>query len=236
MFDGRLSDAALRLARAADARGIPILVEAERVRPGLDELLSLATTVVTSQNFPQEFVGLIHNRFFADALVELTRRLPRARLIVTTRGKQGSVALERLAADEAAPYVKHQLELEWMFNQHEIKPESFTCPPAGAPPTPRQTFTSVLRRFSRRDVVRITLAPAASLHPDSVLDTTGAGDAFIGALAVAVHLYGAPLDDALELASYVAAAKCRQTGARAGLPTLDTLPPSLRQAVFGSAP
>ena len=45
MFDGRLTDAALRLARAADARGVPILVEGERPRPGLDALLSLATTV-----------------------------------------------------------------------------------------------------------------------------------------------------------------------------------------------
>ena len=33
-FDGRLTEAALVLARAARARGVPVLVEAERLRPG----------------------------------------------------------------------------------------------------------------------------------------------------------------------------------------------------------
>jgi sugar/nucleoside kinase (ribokinase family) len=52
-FDGRLTEAALLLARAARARGVPVLVEGERLRPGLEALLAEADYVVTSAHFPQ---------------------------------------------------------------------------------------------------------------------------------------------------------------------------------------
>ena len=52
-FDGRLAEAALKIAQAARSRGIPILVEAERLRPCLNDLLALANFVVTSAKFPQ---------------------------------------------------------------------------------------------------------------------------------------------------------------------------------------
>lgn len=52
-FDGRLTEAALLLARAAHGAGIPVLVEAERLRPGLQDLLAEADYVVTSAHFPQ---------------------------------------------------------------------------------------------------------------------------------------------------------------------------------------
>jgi hypothetical protein len=52
-FDGRLTEAALLLARAARAAGVAVLVEAERLRPGLQDLLQEADYVVTSAHFPQ---------------------------------------------------------------------------------------------------------------------------------------------------------------------------------------
>ena len=52
-FDGRLAEAALKVAQAARAKGIPVLVEAERLRPGLNDLLAQADYVVTSAKFPQ---------------------------------------------------------------------------------------------------------------------------------------------------------------------------------------
>jgi len=52
-FDGRLTEAALLLARAARAAGVPVLVEGERLRPGLQDLLAEADYVVTSAHFPQ---------------------------------------------------------------------------------------------------------------------------------------------------------------------------------------
>jgi hypothetical protein len=52
-FDGRLTEAALLLARAARAAEVPVLVEGERLRPGLQDLLAEADYVVTSAHFPQ---------------------------------------------------------------------------------------------------------------------------------------------------------------------------------------
>ena len=52
-FDGRLAEAALKVAQAARRKGIPVLVEAERLRPGLNDLLEHADFVVTSAKFPQ---------------------------------------------------------------------------------------------------------------------------------------------------------------------------------------
>jgi sugar/nucleoside kinase (ribokinase family) len=52
-FDGRLTEAALLLAQAARQAGIPVLVEGERLRPGLMDLLQQADYVVTSAHFPQ---------------------------------------------------------------------------------------------------------------------------------------------------------------------------------------
>ena len=43
----------LLLAEAARARGVPVLVEGERLRPGLDALLAAADFVTTSAHFPQ---------------------------------------------------------------------------------------------------------------------------------------------------------------------------------------
>lgn len=41
------------LAEAARERGVPVLVEGERLRPGLDALLAAADYVTTSAHFPQ---------------------------------------------------------------------------------------------------------------------------------------------------------------------------------------
>lgn len=52
-FDGRLTDSAVLLAKAARQRGVPVLVEAERVREGLHELLQQADYLCTSAHFPK---------------------------------------------------------------------------------------------------------------------------------------------------------------------------------------
>lgn len=52
-FDGRLTESAVILARAARERQVPVLVEAERLRPTLEVLLQKADYVCTSAHFPQ---------------------------------------------------------------------------------------------------------------------------------------------------------------------------------------
>lgn len=52
-FDGRLTESAIVLAKAARQQGVPVLVEAERLRPNLEVLLNEADYVCTSAHFPQ---------------------------------------------------------------------------------------------------------------------------------------------------------------------------------------
>lgn len=54
----------------------------------------------------------------------------------------------------------------------------------------------------------------------NVVDTTGAGDVFHGALAYSLAS-GSPLDEAVRFASGVAALKCTRPGGRAGIPDCD---------------
>jgi sugar/nucleoside kinase (ribokinase family) len=63
---------------------------------------------------------------------------------------------------------------------------------------------------------RLTSIPAASIDPEAVVDTTGAGDAFIGTMLFSVAMGLGPAKGA-RLASVVAAAKCLKLGARPGL-------------------
>ncbi|AYY73301.1 MULTISPECIES: sugar kinase [Citrobacter] len=56
--------------------------------------------------------------------------------------------------------------------------------------------------------------------PVEVVDTTGAGDVFHGALAFSLA-GGAPVEEAVRFASGVAALKCTRPGGRAGIPDCD---------------
>lgn len=61
--------------------------------------------------------------------------------------------------------------------------------------------------------------PACALvKQDSIVDTTGAGDAFIGATLYGL-LKGLTIRETIQLASVSAACKCTALGARAGQPT-----------------
>jgi ribokinase len=55
-------------------------------------------------------------------------------------------------------------------------------------------------------------------HDVWVVDSTGAGDSFVGALAAALW-QGRPFDEALHRAGVAAALACARLGARAGMPT-----------------
>ena len=78
-FDGRLTEAALVVARAARATGIPILVEAERLRPDLDVLMAQADFIVTSNNFPEDWTGEDN---VGDAVLATVLRLPAVQFMV----------------------------------------------------------------------------------------------------------------------------------------------------------
>jgi ribokinase len=72
--------------------------------------------------------------------------------------------------------------------------------------------------------------PTPPPPPVEVVDTTGAGDAFSGSLAVALAR-GISIDDAAAYAVQVAAITVTKPGAQASYPTADQLPSHLRLAI-----
>ncbi|EIE21663.1 PfkB-type carbohydrate kinase, partial [Coccomyxa subellipsoidea C-169] len=200
-FDGRLAEAALQVAKAAKGAGIPVLVEAERLRPGLNELLAHADYVVTSARFPQAWTG---EAGLGDALLSTFYCLPHIRWMVTTLGSKGSVFLERanVLQDEDATRTA-KLEDVLKYNK-----------------------ANNLKEYSEGPVARVVVASAAVLPKDAIMDTTGAGDAFIGTLLYAI-CNSMPPEQSLQLAAVVAATKCTAFGARGGLPMRSSLSENL---------
>jgi sugar/nucleoside kinase (ribokinase family) len=74
--------------------------------------------------------------------------------------------------------------------------------------------------------VQVYACSASNVKADDVVDTTGAGDAFIASLVYGI-CNQKPIADMLELASLVSACKCTQLGARPGLPKREQLPQGL---------
>jgi len=91
-FDGRLTEAALEVMKVAKKKKIPTLVEAERLRPNLEELLEQADYVFTSARFPSQWTG---EELLGEALLATAARLPEAKFILTTLGNKGSVMVDR---------------------------------------------------------------------------------------------------------------------------------------------
>ncbi|XP_028765572.1 ribokinase isoform X2 [Neltuma alba] len=91
-FDGRLHETALVVAHEAVRKDVPILIDAERLREGLDDLLKLTDYIVCSANFPQAWTEA---STLPRALVSMLLRLPNIKFVIVTLGKDGCIMLER---------------------------------------------------------------------------------------------------------------------------------------------
>ena len=261
-FDGRLAECGERLAAAAAAARVPVLCEAERLRPGLEALLRAADVVVASASFPSAWT---RHASVPDALVEMAARLPRARLVVATQGAAGCIALERGEAGAATASAGDVADASAVVAalRDEANRAATSPPPPDALPVPRDAVASPLLRLRRpppppHAALAAAAAAAASANADAanasryaathggdgdvivaarllhapaaatsrVVDTSGAGDAFIGALCSG-RVAGLRTEAALRLAAWVAATKCRALGPRPGLPQREEVPPHL---------
>ena len=239
-FDGRLAEPALVLARAARARGIKVLVEAERLRPGLDKLLGEADFVVTSTGFPSEWTGIDD---VEEAMAAILESLPHCDWIITTLGKRGALLLEGNARDaddsgDLSDVVSVGSIAAGPVTHSAYEPRGG---PAQDPATLRRARQEAADRAAKLNAdagkgasydhvdaseevqprlatspYRLTSIAAASVDPAEVVDTTGAGDAFIGTMLFSVAMGLSPAKGA-RLGSVVAAAKCLKLGARPGL-------------------
>ncbi|CAN6476997.1 unnamed protein product [Victoria cruziana] len=206
-FDGRLHETALIIAKEASVLGIPILVDAERKREGLDDLISLADYVVCSAKFPQAWTGA---PTVPTALISMLLKLPQAKFVIVTLGESGCVMLERSLRDGPDLEI---MDVDNLFKSLKQNDDYSSIIPKCFP----STFMKLRADGIGQVTGRLIIGTAEKIPPSELVDTTGAGDAFIGAVIYAVCA-GLVAEKMLPFAAQVAAANCRALGARSGLP------------------
>ena len=91
LVDCHQTAAATRAAASARRSGVPTIIDVEKVRPGIEELLAEIDLLITAQAFPEAFTGISG---IGSALAALARRFEPA-LVCTTLGQEGSLAIVR---------------------------------------------------------------------------------------------------------------------------------------------
>ncbi|CAL0299639.1 unnamed protein product [Lupinus luteus] len=205
-FDGRLYETALVVAQEAVRKNIPILIDAEGPREGLDDLLKLADYVVCSTQFPQAWTEA---STIPQALVSTLLRLPNIKFVIVTLGKDGCIMLER-SVDVPST---EEVDIDSLVESLETRKNGTVSIPT--------CISSPVTKFIAKGIGtvsgRLHFGKAERIPPSELIDTTGAGDAFIGAVLYAICAKFSP-ETMLSFSATVAAAKCRDLGARSGLP------------------
>lgn len=209
-FDVRLPETALVVAHEANRKKIPILIDAERPREGLDDLLNLSDYVVCSAKLPQTWTGAPS---VPSALVSMLLKLPKLKFVIVTLGADGCIMLERSEAGENLQ--GEELDVDDLLEQLKLKSDSSTDAPT--------CISSEVTRLQAKGIGtvcgKLFIGTAEKIPQSELVDTTGAGDAFIGAVLYAICT-NKPPEQMLPFAAQVAAIACRDLGARAGLPRL----------------
>jgi sulfofructose kinase len=77
-------------ARYAREAGVPTIIDVEKVRPGIGDLLQQIDVIVAAEDFPSELTG---HEEIGRALEAIAAEYPSARLVCATLGEGGSLAL-----------------------------------------------------------------------------------------------------------------------------------------------
>ncbi|KAF8014833.1 hypothetical protein BT93_H0582 [Corymbia citriodora subsp. variegata] len=206
-FDARYTDTAIVVAREAAGQNIPILLDAEKKRPGLDGLLHLSDYVVCSPNFPKAWTDAPS---LPSALLSILLRLPKLKFAIVTMGEHGCLMLER-SPDENPLMGEEDADSLWRSLEQE-KDDSVARPMCIASEVVKLTANGLGTLTGR-----LLVGTAERIPPSELVDTIGARDAFIGAIIYALCMNMAP-EKMLPFAATVAAAGCKEWGARTGLP------------------
>ncbi|KAK4366138.1 hypothetical protein RND71_014018 [Anisodus tanguticus] len=206
-FDVRLHETAAIVAEEANRRGVPILIDAEKKREGLDNLLSFASYVVCTTRFPQEWTEASS---IPSALVSMLLRLPKVKFVIVTLGKDGCIMLQRTEMDTHLP---EEMDVDDLVEKLNQEKDTNATLPACICSNVAKLHAKGIGTF----IGKLFVGTAESIPETELIDTTGAGDAFIGAVLYSICA-NMPPEKMLPFAAQVAAIKCRALGARAGLP------------------
>ncbi|KAK4338223.1 hypothetical protein RND71_042710 [Anisodus tanguticus] len=212
-FDGVLQEtellSALVVAQEAHRRNIPIVIDAESKRERVDDLLNLATYVVCSARFPQAWTEAPS---VPDALVSILLKLPNIKFVIVTLGEDGCMMLERAEAEDLQ---SEEIDVDDLFKKMKQRIDTDS--------TSATCISSDIAKLHAEGIGTVSgkllLGTAEKIQPSELVDTTGAGDAFIGAVLYSLCA-NMPPERMLTFASQVAGIGCRALGARAGLPHL----------------
>mmetsp|Transcript_4755 Transcript_4755/g.6525 ORF Transcript_4755/g.6525 Transcript_4755/m.6525 type:complete len:390 (+) Transcript_4755:173-1342(+) len=200
-LDSRHTPAAIKLAELAREKGVLITLDAEKDRPYFKELLPLCDILICNSKFPTIWTGC-EDRL--EAMAQILSSNDNAKMIISTIGEEGSIMVCKPS------------ELE----------DTFLKIPTAAADSPLKVSTEVYLSEEISSSYEVFRCPAWPVEKSEIVDTTGAGDSFIGGVIFGV-LSKMPAYQLLILASYIAAQKLKQPGARTGIPRLDQIPDSL---------
>ncbi|EYU46377.1 hypothetical protein ABFS82_04G047700 [Erythranthe guttata] len=206
-FDGRLHETALVVAREAACKGIPILIDAERKREGLDDLLSLSSYVICAAKFPQAWTGAPS---VPSALCSMLLKLPKVKFVIVTLGEDGCIMLERGVCENVQ---SEEVDVDDLLYTLKNKMSNDTTSPICV----SSSEVKLCAKGIGTVWGKLLLGTAEKIPPSELVDTTGAGDSFIGAVLYALCA-NMPPEKMLRFAAQVAAIGCRALGARTGLP------------------
>jgi len=221
-FDSRHTLAALTLAKIANAKGIPVTVDAEKNRPPyFEQLLPLCDIIFTNERFPHLYIQQQDKSSLttpADKIAQLFQST-RANIIVTSLGSKGSRLYLRHVGNNAASIIPSfaSASLSTSSRNFAVLHEVLST----AAKDSKETLHVTRETHMGYDVMS---CPAWPLADEQVVDTTGAGDAFIGGFLAAL-IHRMPLDQCLQVGTMCAAQKIKQPGSRKGLPTVNNLKP-----------
>ncbi|XP_015169811.1 ketohexokinase-like isoform X2 [Solanum tuberosum] len=170
--DGVLHEAALVVAQEAHQRSIPIVIDAERKIEGLDELLHLATYIVCSTRFPQIWTEAPS---IAGGLISMLLKLPSTKFVIATLGEDGCVMLERAETGDIQP---EEVDIDDLFEKMKQSIDT-----TSTLPTCKTLDIAKLHAKGIGTVCgRLLVGTAEKIPFSEIVDTTGAGDAFVGAV------------------------------------------------------
>ncbi|KAF8388317.1 hypothetical protein HHK36_026983 [Tetracentron sinense] len=155
------------------------------------------------------------------ALVSMLLRLPNIKFVIVTLGEDGCIMLDRSVNEVEPPTLGlgGGLELEEMDVDSLLELLKQRIDDNNAIPTCISSKSVMRLRANGIGTVsgRLLVGTAEKIPAPELIDTTGAGDAFIGAVLYAICV-DMPPEKMLPFAAQVAAAGCRALGARTGLP------------------